>query len=252
MIRLSLSMSLFLRSFLVQGSWNYRTLMGTGIAWALSPVHENAPGDPSEVSTNVPMDEPFNTHPYLACIALGAFAHPANPHGAGLTPDESRRFWGALGSPLGSLGDRLVWGAWRPLCIVLAMFVAALGAQPAIVVALFLMSYNLLHLWLRGWGLVAGLRCGFGVSSEVERVRLGQKSERARSAGLLIIGGLLGLLAQRTVALPGAGLPWTGAAAALLLAGAISGQMLRRWTPAVLVCLITLVLLAAPILVGSN
>ena len=76
MITPSLRLSLFLRSFLVQGSWNYRTLIGTGLGWALLPV--SARLDPDEPKALVPsdVDDPFNSHPYLTPLALGLWRVP--------------------------------------------------------------------------------------------------------------------------------------------------------------------------------
>ena len=66
--------SIFARTFLIQGSWNYHTMLGTGFAWALLPalrrLHADDPaGLEAAAARHV---EHFNAHPYLAGVALGA------------------------------------------------------------------------------------------------------------------------------------------------------------------------------------
>ena len=247
MIGASGRLRLFLRSFLIQGSWNHRTLMGTGMAWALLPFMGEGKGHELTRSAAVPPDEPFNTHPYLSCVALGALARGGDPERG---PDDWRRFRYALGSPLGSLGDRLIWGGWRPFCVVSAMLLASVGVRPAIVVTLFLVLYNAPHLALRAWGLAAGLKFGIGVGRAIESAQLSRISERVRSGGVLVVGSLLGVLGQRSLSPSGPGAFWVLGAAIFLLAGVVSGERLRRWAPTMLLCIVSFGLLAAPILGG--
>ncbi|MDH3298700.1 MAG: PTS system mannose/fructose/sorbose family transporter subunit IID, partial [Gemmatimonadota bacterium] len=64
------------RTFSVQGSWNYRTMVAPGVTNALLPllrrIHE---GNPDRLESSVLRHlESFNTHPYLASLAVGALA----------------------------------------------------------------------------------------------------------------------------------------------------------------------------------
>ena len=66
--------SVFARSFLIQGSWNYRTMLGSGFAVAMLPAlrlifRENPVALEASVRRHL---EHFNAHPYLSNIALGA------------------------------------------------------------------------------------------------------------------------------------------------------------------------------------
>ncbi len=238
-----LRLSLLLRSFLVQASWNYRTLIGTGVAWALLPVTRRLHSTEPEATAGPVVDEPFNAHPYLSPVALGALARIASD---GVDPDMARRFKDALRSPLGSLGDKLVWGAWRPFCAVAAVLLAATGAGPIVVVVLFLGAYNLLHLTLRIWGVGAGFRAGLDVGGALSRVRLAERSERVEAAGVLVFGSLLGLLLVTTLSRSESAVLWIPAGLVLLLIGVARGEALRRWAPAFLVAPVVLGLLLGP------
>ena len=120
-------LAIFARSLVIQGSWNYRTLIGGGFAFALLPllraIHRAEPERLREaVERHAVL---FNSHPYLASIALGAVA----------VLEESRedprlieRFKAALRGSLGTLGDQLVWAGWRPVCVLLALALLMDGA----------------------------------------------------------------------------------------------------------------------------
>ncbi len=246
MVGAAVRLSLFCRSFLVQGSWNYRSLIGTGVAWALLPV--SARGRPDQLGGSI-SDEPFNSHPYLTPLALGALARAAYEEE---DIQRVRRFRDALRSPLGSLGDKLIWGAWRPLCVLAGILLAVLGAHPGLVIGTILVTYNLLHLALRAWGLEVGLRLGLDVARALDGAHLPQWSERLEAAGVLVFGTLSGLLLGRGIALSGANFLWIAVGCALLLAGIGKGETLRRWAPVVLLLLVLVGLVIPPGLSDSG
>jgi PTS system mannose-specific IID component len=230
---------LLLRSFLIQGSWNYRTLIGAGVAWALLPVSRSP--NPAEERGWPESEQPFNAHPYLVPMVLGALAHAS---GAGASPEQTRRFREALGSPLGSLGDRLVWGAWRPVCLLLGALGGALGGSPVMVVLVVVVTYNLLHIVLRVWALRVGLASGFEVGKALASARLPLVSERVETVGVIVFGCLLGVVAVEMLGLWTSGALWAVVPGALLCwAGIVQGDTLRRWAPALLFFLVALGLL---------
>lgn len=185
--------SLLLRSFAVQGSWNYQTLIGTGFAFVLLPVLRRLHrGDEEALREAVARHaELFNSHPYLVTVAAGAVARLEEE---GAPPETVRRFKGALRGSLGSIGDRLVWQAWRPACAILAIVLLLLGAPWWAAVSAFLLAYNALHLWLRVWGLRVGLRDGLAVGKALRDAPFQRLGERASDAGAFL-AGLAGILA---------------------------------------------------------
>ncbi len=164
---------MLVRSLAVQGSWNYRTLLGAGLAFVLSPAlarvyREDPDGLAGAVSRHAGL---FNCHPYLATIAAGALTRL---EWEGVASGEQERFKRALVGPLGTLGDRLVWARWRPICALLAIGCFAVGAPWWVACGAALLSYNTLHIGLRHWG----LRLGWREGREVGRALLGSPLRR--------------------------------------------------------------------------
>lgn len=117
----------------------------------------------------------FNANPYLATVAATALARMEED---GVTAEQVERFKGALVSPLGSLGDRLVWARWRPLCALLALLAFLAGAPWWAVVLLFLVLYNSATMALRVWGLRIGWREGIDVGRTLMSSRLRRLPDR--------------------------------------------------------------------------
>jgi mannose/fructose/N-acetylgalactosamine-specific phosphotransferase system component IID len=185
-----------LRSFTIQGSWNYRTMIGGGFAFAMLPVLRWVSGsDRKALTQGVTRHlEHFNAHPYMASLALGATARLELDESA---PEEIQRFKVAVRGPLGSLGDTLIWMAWRPTATLVALVVAVAGGPPWLAVAVFLLLYNSGHLLLRSWGFVVGLRYATKVGERLERAGLSQVAVRISALGVLALGLVLGLVAGR-------------------------------------------------------
>jgi mannose PTS system EIID component len=147
---------MLLRSFLVQGSWNYETMIGTGFAFTLLPLLRYL--YPTDVdarrSAMKRHAEIFNSHPYLATVAIGAVSR-LEVDG---TPPRSRsgsKAHSAVRSVLS--GDRLVWTAWRPVSLLLGILLILAGAAWWLAMLVFLLVYNVFHIGLRVWGLRIGL-----------------------------------------------------------------------------------------------
>jgi mannose PTS system EIID component len=230
---------LFLRSFLIQASWNPRDLLGTGVAWVLGPALRDGEGD-GERRAISRSSEPFNAHPFLAGIALGAMVRMARE---GVPEATQRRFREAVRGPLGSLGDGLIWAGWLPSSLLLAGVALVAGLPPGLSVVLFLLLFNGFHLPLRAWGIRAGLEAGLAVAPVLQAARLQVWGERSRALGVLLIGALGGLTWVRAgAAFPEPGL-WGGVAAALLLVGIWRGRALPSGAPGALALLFLLLLL---------
>ncbi len=139
-------------------------MLGAGMAFALLPVLSKIyRSDPESLSRAIARHSGFfNSHPYLATLAVGTLARMESE---GASAEEIERFRGALVSPLGTLGDRLVWARWRPFCAMVAILLLVAGSPWWIACGLFLLLYNLVHLGLRVWGLNVGWREGREVGS---------------------------------------------------------------------------------------
>jgi PTS system mannose-specific IID component len=214
--------AIFFRTLAVQGSWNYETMIGNGIAFALEPALRLLPGGPGGEACRAALARQsgyFNAHPYLASVAVGALARAELD---GERPELIERFRTACCGPLGSVGDRLVWAGWLPACAVLGLAAFGLGASPLGVVLLFLGTYNAGHVALRIWGLRAGYRHGLRVAGALGTTLLRQgPAHLARAAALLAGIGLP--LAVRGVIGPARGVLLT-----VMVAAAFGAVVLAR------------------------
>ena len=153
---------MLLRSFTIQGSWNYETLIGAGFAYTILPALRHLygkEGDALEKSVER-HEELFNSHPYFVTVAVGAVSRLEQ---MGADPAVVVRFKTALRGSLGSMGDRLIWSAWRPMSLLIGLVLLLAGAAWWLAVAVFLVVYNALHLAVRVKGLQLGTEAGFDI-----------------------------------------------------------------------------------------
>lgn len=208
------------RTLGAQGTWNYRSYTAGGLTYALLPLlHRIHAGDPVAFRAAVERHlRPFNAHPYLVPLAVGALARLEHEREE---PRRIERFRTALSSSLGAVGDRLVWQAWRPFCLLLGVLGFSLGLGPWAAVLLFLIPYNAGHVTLRVWGLRRGWSAGLRVGAVVSGRGLRRLARWLTAADLLLLGTVAVTLAHR---LAGGTLPrWTGAAAGAAAAAAGAG-----------------------------
>lgn len=183
-------LAVFLRSFAIQGSWNYRTLIGSGFAFALLPalrvLYRNRPERLQEAVER--HSQLFNSHPYLAPMALGAVA-TLEAEGDDVRVVE--RFKAAVRGSLGTLGDRLVWAGWRPVCLLFALALLLAGAKWWMGVLAFLVLYNAGHLLLRVWAYRVGLRETKAVGERLRRSPIGTMQRVITVIGAFLVGLVL-------------------------------------------------------------
>lgn len=186
----SVERRMLLRSLLIQGSWNYQTLIGTGFAFSLLPLLRLLyAGDPQGLRGAAARHSAvFNSHPYLVTIALGAVARLEAER---VDPAVTERFKSALRGSLGSLGDQLVWSAWRPTSLLLAIVLLLAGVAWWVGVLVFLAIYNVFHLGLRSWGLRVGSRSGIEVGRLLRESPLQEIASRVGDVGAFLCGAAL-------------------------------------------------------------
>jgi PTS system mannose-specific IID component len=132
------------------------------------------------------------------------------------------RLKNALIATLGSVGDRLVWAGWLPLCSAIGLALTA-SASPLVGTAVFLVTYNVVHLLVRWWGLRVGWRDGVHVAAALSGPLM-QVALRAVGRGAPFAVGLaLPITAEwLTRGAPPAALPGMGLAA-------LTALILGRW-----------------------
>jgi mannose PTS system EIID component len=179
------------RLFTMQAAFTYERMIGVGFAFAAEPmlreIGRRDGGAPAFRAALAREGRFFNAHPYLAALAVGAAARAEVD---GVPPERIERLRSALIGPLGSLGDRLIWAGWLPACAAIGLLLVACSAGVWAVVA-FLALYNVMHVWLRVWGLTVGWRAGTGVAGALASPGLQRALELVAPLAALLVGAAL-------------------------------------------------------------
>jgi PTS system mannose-specific IID component len=224
-------MAMLARSFAVQGSFNYRTLIGAGFAFVVLPALRRTFRDrPLELEDAVRRhQEPFNSHPYLVGVAVGAVVRLEEE---GAPAPVLERFKSAIRGSLGSIGDALFWAGFRPACVLLALVLFFTSVPFWLAVLTFLVLYNTAHLATRAWGFRLGLRHGASVAAGLRESPLVRAWRASAITGAFLLGTLsLLVVAGRLTEAAG---PFSTLAAVIAVgAGITLGPIIRL--PAVIV-----------------
>lgn len=208
----NLRVGMFLRSFLVQSSWNFERLQNLGFLLLVAPALSRRYGSRPELYGKALERhlELFNTHPYFAGLVAGAVV---SEEGGKL---DRGRFLGdlkrSLMSVLGSIGDGFFWAVLKPLAALLALVPALFGVSwaPLVLLAVF----NVPHLAVRWWGVAAGLRYGCQVIRPIRSLPFSRLGPPLSKAAAVLAGAGAGIAACHP-----AWRPFPGEEAASLLAG---------------------------------
>ena len=183
----------FARLFTIQASWNYERMQGVGFGHAAEPALRALEGGRGGSRYREALAREarfFNAHPYVAGLAVGAALRAELD---GEPPERIARLREALSGPLGSLGDRLFWASWLPVCSAIALFAFIFGAK-AWAALLFLVLYNLAHLACRAWALRAGWERGLQVAAALSTPVMRLANRIAAPLAGLCVGAVLPLM----------------------------------------------------------
>lgn len=174
-----------LRLLFLQGAWNYERMIGIGMGFAAQPLLEDLKSaDPlRHAEASVRSTDFFNSHPYLAGVALGALIRCEYDQMPG---PQIGRMRVALTSALGALGDQVFWAGLVPASAGLALVGVALGAGLWWVGAI-LLTYLAVRIGTGIWALNIGLKSGARVASAISQSWLqGAALYCGLAAGLLV------------------------------------------------------------------
>lgn len=177
-----------LRSFLLQGSWNFERMQGLGWCYALFPaLREHYKGDEELRRAVIRHLGYFNTQPYMASFVLGAVARLEEEVAAGrMSGAEIEELKKGLMGPLGALGDSFFWAGIRPAASVVSvvLFLAGMLWAPLI----FLVLFNVPHLWFRWAALKDGYYHGVRVVEVMMRYDFQRKIHHLKLVSLALSG----------------------------------------------------------------
>lgn len=169
MKRYTLYIHIFLRSFFIQGCWNYKGMLAVGFCFTLKPLAKLLYwDDPEKYYGFLKRHLGFmNGHPYFVSYALGASTKIEEMIAKGQGhPEQLQRFKNALVGPLGALGDQLFWAIIKPATFSLGVlfFLLVEDIQYRVGFIIFMgVLYNVPHLYIRIKGFKNGYQQGFNI-----------------------------------------------------------------------------------------
>ncbi len=212
----------WLRTLLMQASWNYERMIGVGIAFSSEPLLRNLPGGKGGEEYRAALGRAsaqFNSHPFFSGAAVGALSRAEHQ---GLPPEQMARFRTALAGPLGSVGDKIVWAGTLPIASAVGLILAVVVSPVAGVVGLLLV-HNAVNLSLRIWALLTGWRAGLGVANRLGAPLLRMGLKLAGPCTALTLGLMLPIVTAWLV------VQFDAAAVTATTVVAAVGIVLARW-----------------------
>ncbi|HKZ46906.1 MAG TPA: PTS system mannose/fructose/sorbose family transporter subunit IID [Thermodesulfobacteriota bacterium] len=182
----------FLNSFFIQSAWSFEKMQGLGFASAIAPAIKDIYKDRDQASAALKRHMVFyNAHPYMASPILGAVIRMEEEVEDGkLDAKEVVSFKESLIGPYGAIGDTFFWGSVRPTASVLGVLSALILSGGLWGPIVFLVVYNIFHIWMRWVGLNKGYKLGGDVVEYIKTLGLPGQALRIR----IIATGLLGIM----------------------------------------------------------
>ncbi|MCG6533511.1 MAG: PTS system mannose/fructose/sorbose family transporter subunit IID [Syntrophales bacterium LBB04] len=199
---------IFISSFFIQGSFNYRGMQNLGFAFAMLPLAKGLEADKKSLIAFLTRHlQLFNTHPYLSSPIVGSVVQLEIDHrGSDEVGPLAVNLKNALTGPYAALGDSFFWGAMKPMAAIFAVLVAL--QQSLLAPFALLVLYNPAHLLVRSTGFVAGYRHGKEGIFFIRRLELPYLTGRIRWISLFGLGGIA-VTASPAVHISLSGFPFT-------------------------------------------
>ncbi len=183
--------SMFIRSNLHQGSWNYERMQALGYCFAMVPVIKRLyTGDERKQAIKRHL-EFFNTQPFVTAPILGVTAamEEQKANGADIDDGAINGLKIGLMGPLAGVGDPIFWGTLRPVAAALGASIALTGSILGPI--LFFVIFNAVRLAIRYYGVSYGYRKGTTIVADMAGGKLQKLTEGASILGLFVMGALV-------------------------------------------------------------
>lgn len=184
----------FLRSNLLQGSWNFERMQALGYCFGMVPAIRRLYPDANSQERKDAIKrhlEFYNTQPFMTAPILGVNLAMEEERANGAPIDDAAINGVKVGlmGPLAGVGDPIFWGTARP---VFAGIGAGMAQQGSILgPILFFLMFNIVRLFFRYWGIQYGYRRGLEIVSDMGGGALQKITEVASILGLFVMGALV-------------------------------------------------------------
>lgn len=159
--------SIFFRSFLLNGSLNFWKMQNLGFCFSLLPLLDA--GRIEKIPFLVRHLRYFYTHPYLVSAILGSVIK-VEEEVEERAKEEVSKIKDAFMSPYAAIGDQFFWDRWLPFTGLVCAGLALTGAVVAPLLFVFL--FIPWQLWIRWKGFIEGYRLGKEGFTYIQNLRL--------------------------------------------------------------------------------
>lgn len=181
-------LKILLSSLFIQTSWSFFSMQGMGFLFNLIT------GTSKEKKNEIMRTHKgfFNTHPYMASYIIGATIRAYDEQ---TPPEEIKKFVAVAQTSFASAGDLLFWQTIRPALLLISV---VLGIHYGIIGPLvFLVIYNIFHLYHRAQGILDGYAMGRNVIYVLKSRRFKMAQHIFEIFGALFCGFLCALVSFR-------------------------------------------------------
>ena len=195
-------MEVFLRSFLIEASWNFESMQNIGFTHSLLPVGRRLCKTREERAEFLKRHMKFfNTHPSMAPAIMGVVINLEERHKQGEAGalEQIEGVKSSMMGPLAAIGDNVFWEYLRPFSAVVGVsitllfkdshpYLALLGPLTAIII------YNSINAYIRYKGLIQGYEKGIEIVSVIRGFNLTGLIDKLKFSAALILGITVALI----------------------------------------------------------
>lgn len=189
-------MAVSIRSWFLQGSWNYERMQNGGWAFSMIPALKKLYPGKEEASAALTRHlEFFNTHPYVAAPILGVTLALEEERANGAAIDDATIQGVKVGmmGPLAGIGDPVFWFTVRPILGALGASLAISGSLLG--PALFFFAWNIIRIAFLWYTQEMGYQQGTKITQDASLLSTINKG--ASILGMFVMG----VLVQRWVSI---------------------------------------------------
>ncbi len=185
-------MSVWWRSTLLQGSWNYERMQNGGWAFSLIPAIKKLYKTKEDRAAALTRHlEFFNTHPYVASPILGVTLALEEERANG-TPVDDVTIQGVkvgMMGPLAGIGDPVFWFTVRPILGALGASLAMTGSLLGPII--FFVAWNIIRMAFTWYTQEFGYKAGSRITDDLSGNLLQDITKGASILGMFILGALV-------------------------------------------------------------
>ncbi|MBY7006899.1 PTS mannose/fructose/sorbose transporter family subunit IID [Clostridium botulinum] len=184
--------SVWFRSFFLQGSWNYERMQNGGWVYAMIPAIKRLYKTKEERSAALKRHlEFFNTHPYVASPIIGVTLalEEERANGAEINDATIQGVKIGMMGPLAGIGDPVFWFTVKPILGALAASLAMTGNILGPLIYFF--AWNAIRMSFMWYTQEFGYKAGSRITDDLSGGVLQDITKGASILGMFILGSLV-------------------------------------------------------------